>query len=313
VGWICALAIEMAAAVGMLDKRHDSLPQDSRDHNNYVLGQIGPHNVAITCLPAGVPGVTPAARVASHTLPTLTSLRFGLMVGIGGGVPSQENDIRLGDVVVSQPTKTFGGVIQYDFGKTVQEGKFERTGTLNRPPDVLLRAVASLQAKHLMEEPALSTYLSEMGSKFPRLASTSTFPGSEYDHLFEATYDHPATEVTCANCRTDRLVTRTKRGDTVPAIHYGLIASGNQVMRDGKTRERLRSELQVLCFEMEAAGLMDDFPCLVIRGICDYADSHKNKRWQPYAAATAAAYAKELLNVISATQVVQTTAIRAGE
>jgi nucleoside phosphorylase len=64
---------------------------------------------------------------------------------------------------------------------------------------------------------------------------------------------------------------------------------------------------------MEAAGLMDDFPCLVIRGICDYADSHKKKRWQPYAAATAAAYAKELLNVISATQVVQTTAIRAGE
>jgi nucleoside phosphorylase len=312
VGWICALAIEMAAAVGMLDKRHDSLPQDSRDHNNYVLGQIGPHNVAITCLPAGVPGVTPAARVASHMLSTFTSLRFGLMVGIGGGVPSQENDIRLGDVVVSQPTKTFGGVIQYDFGKTVQEGKFERTGTLNRPPDVLLRAVASLQAKHLMEEPALSTYLSEMGSKFPRLASTSAFPGSEHDHLFEATYDHPATEVTCANCRTDRLVTRTKRGDTIPAIHYGLIASGNQVMRDGKTRERLRSELQVLCFEMEAAGLMDDFPCLVIRGICDYADSHKNKRWQPYAAATAAAYAKELLNVISATQVVQTTAIVKG-
>jgi nucleoside phosphorylase len=64
---------------------------------------------------------------------------------------------------------------------------------------------------------------------------------------------------------------------------------------------------------MEAAGLMDDFPCLVIRGICDYADSHKNKRWQPYAAATAAAYAKELLNVISATQVVQTTVINAGE
>jgi hypothetical protein len=49
---------------------------------------------------------------------------------------------------------------------------------------------------------------------------------------------------------------------------------------------------------MEAAGLMDDFPCLVVRGICDYADSHKNKLWQGYAAAMAAAYAKELLSVI---------------
>jgi hypothetical protein len=77
-------------------------------------------------------------------------------------------------------------------------------------------------------------------------------------------------------------------------------------MRHGATRERLRKELDVLCFEMEAAGLMDDFPCLVVRGICDYADSHKNKRWQGYAAATAAAYAKELLSVIPGNQLVST-------
>jgi hypothetical protein len=83
-----------------------------------------------------------------------------------------------------------------------------------------------------------------------------------------------------------------------PFIHYGLIASGDQVMRHSATRERLRKELNVLCFEMEAAGLIDDFLCLVVRGICDYANSHKNKLWQGYAAATAAAYAKELLSVI---------------
>jgi nucleoside phosphorylase len=89
-------------------------------------------------------------------------------------------------------------------------------------------------------------------------------------------------------------------------VHYGLIASGNQVMRHGGTRDRLRRELDVLCFEMEAAGLMDRFPCLVIRGICDYADSHKNKCWQAYAAATAAAYAKELLGVIAGDEVADT-------
>jgi nucleoside phosphorylase len=95
-----------------------------------------------------------------------------------------------------------------------------------------------------------------------------------------------------------------------PFIHYGLIASGDQVMRHGATRERLRKELDVLCFEMEAAGLMDDFPCLVVRGICDYADSHKNKLWQGYTAATAAAYAKELLSVISGNSISQINNLR---
>jgi len=94
-------------------------------------------------------------------------------------------------------------------------------------------------------------------------------------------------------------VPRARRVSQEIMVHYGTVASGNQVIRDGVTRDQLNSELGgVLCFEMEAAGLMNSFPCLVIRGICDYADSHKNKKWQPYAAATAAAYAKELLSVI---------------
>jgi nucleoside phosphorylase len=309
VGWICALPIEMAVAVGMLDERHESLPQDQHDHNNYTLGRVGQHNIAIACLPAGVTGVTSAARVASQMSSTFSALRFGLMVGIGGGVPSGGNDIRLGDVVVSQPTGTSGGVIQYDFGKTVQEGRFERTWSLNRPPDLLLNAVASLKARHMVDEPLLSRYVAEMGSKYSRLRVASTYPGVEDDQLFEAEYDHPVGETSCANCDNGRMVRRADREDRGPVIHYGLVASGNQVMRDGRTRERLRREMNVLCFEMEAAGLMDNFPCLVVRGICDYADSHKNKRWQPYAASTAAGYAKELLNIISGNQVVGTRTV----
>jgi hypothetical protein len=78
-------------------------------------------------------------------------------------------------------------------------------------------------------------------------------------------------------------------------VHYGLIASSNQVIKDTKTRDRLAEELGIICFETEAARLMVNFPCLVIRGIIDYADSHKNDQWQSYAAATTAAYAKEML------------------
>jgi nucleoside phosphorylase len=88
-------------------------------------------------------------------------------------------------------------------------------------------------------------------------------------------------------------------------VHYGLIASGNQVIKDASFRDKINKRLGggVLCFEMEAAGLMNNFPCVVIRGICDYADSHKNKDWQEHAAAVAAAFAKELLEVIPPAQV----------
>jgi hypothetical protein len=93
-------------------------------------------------------------------------------------------------------------------------------------------------------------------------------------------------------------------------IHYGTIASGNQVIKDAPTRDRLSKELGgVLCFEMEAAGLMNDFPCLVVRGICDYADSHKNKAWQPYAAATAAACAKSILSLVPAVEAIKTAVV----
>lgn len=303
VGWICALATELAVARAMLDERHDSLPQDRRDNNNYTLGRIGPHHVAIACLSDGVMGVTSAARVAEQMLWTFTSLRFGLMVGIGGGVPGGQDDIRLGDVVVSRPEGSFGGVIQYDYGKTVQRGRFEKIGSLNRPPDVLLKALASVKAAHMMEGPMFPRFLSEMGDKFPRLRPASAPPASSADRLFKADYDHVEGEMTCAKCRANQEVIRRAREESGPMVHYGLIASGNQVMKHGKTRERLRRELNILCFEMEAAGLMDSFPCLVIRGICDYADTHKNKEWQLHAAAAAAAYAKELLNTIPGSQI----------
>ncbi|KAL4781273.1 purine and uridine phosphorylase [Aspergillus varians] len=276
VGWICALSTELAAAQALLDEIHPPLPQDASDRNNYTLGRMGPHNVVMACLPAGVIGTVSAARVANSMLSTFRLLRFGLMVGIGGGVPG-DKDVRLGDVVVGEPAGPFGGVIQYDFGKTVQNGEFRRTGSLNRPPDLLLTAISRLKADHYRKRPSLEKHLSEIVDKYPDLSARFSHPGAEHDILFE-----------------------TSRS---PHIHYGLIASGNQVMRSGRTREQLRRDLNIICFEMEAAGVVDVFPCLVIRGICDYSDSHKNKGWQGYAAATAAAYAKELLGVISGSQV----------
>jgi nucleoside phosphorylase len=298
VGWVCALPVELAAAQVMLDEEHECLGQDANDTNLYTLGGIGGHNVVIACLPAGQTGTNSATAVAVLMKSTFKSIQFGLMVGIGGGVPSAEADIRLGDVVISQPHKGHGGVVQYDSGKTTPGG-FERKGFLNAPPTVLLNAVAKIRANHLIERGSLSEHVSKL-SDWSVFARDHAGP----DVLFEAGYDHLG-GATCDLCSKDRVVERQPRGNQIVA-HYGTIASGNQVMRDGATRDRISMEFGgVLCFEMEAAGL-NSFPCLVIRGICDYADSHKNKKWQAYAAGTAAAYAKEVLSVIPSEEVTPT-------
>jgi nucleoside phosphorylase len=288
---VCALPIELAAAQEMLDEEHQDLHLSLDDTNLYTLGRIGEHNVVIACLPAGQTGTNSATSVVMQMKSSFPSIRFSLMVGIGGGVPSADADVRLGDVVVSQPHQGYGGVVQYDFGKTTPSG-YKRTGFLSAPPTVLLNALAMVQANHNRNRSNISTYLSKF-NHLPKFARTNAGP----DVLFEATYDHVG-GATCGSCSKERVIERQPREEIL--VHYGTIASGNQVIREGRTRDRVSSEFGgVLCFEMEAAGLMNCFPCLVIRGICDYADSHKNKKWQAYAAGTAAACAKEILSVIS--------------
>ncbi|PYH90847.1 kinesin [Aspergillus ellipticus CBS 707.79] len=279
VGWICALPIELAAAQAMLDETHQTIPLPPNDHNTYSLGRIGSHNVVMACLPNGEYGTASAAVVAMQMLSTFPSVHHGLMVDIGGGIPGDDADIRLGDIVVSQPTGSYGGVVQYDYGKAL-EGHFQRTGMLNRPPQSLLTALTKLQARHLRS-----------GNNIPEILHQMYF-------LFPTYYSHMGSTNTCNQCDKSNAITRAPREVNAPVVHYGLIASGNWVVKDSKVRDRLQREFGAYCVDMEAAGLMNNFPCVVIRGICDYADSHKNKEWQGYAAAVAAAYAKELLSEI---------------
>lgn len=178
-------------------------------------------------------------------------------------------------MVVSTPGRYDGGVIQYDFGRMVAEGDFVRTGILNPPPTVFLTAINALRAKHYSGEIQLADDLSAMN---PKLKPKYAYPGAENDILFEAEYDHVSGDRNCDQRDKNKAISRPDRDGTEPVIHNGTIASSNQVMRHGGTRERLTQESWVLSFEMEAAGLMNYFPCLVIRGICDYADTHKNKQ-----------------------------------
>ncbi|KAJ6033759.1 uncharacterized protein N7446_007947 [Penicillium canescens] len=294
IGWICALPIEAAAAAEMLDEHFGILEeQDAADSNTYTLGRIGKHHVVIACLSGGQYGTTSATAVANNMLRTFSkSLRIGLMVGIGGGIPSAAHDIRLGDVVISYPQGTCGGVIQYDTGKIIADGEFERTGSLNSPPRALLTAVGTMRAAMLRDDPRYPEYLQNAIGRTARTRKNFGRPTAQSDRLFQANHDHPASARSCAGCLAEWEQTRHEREDNDPQPYYGIIASGNKVIKHGPTRDQLGLDTGALCLEMEAAGLMLDFPCVVIRGVCDYADSHKNKEWQGYAALAAAAYTK---------------------
>ena len=263
----------------MLDKIHPQLSQSPGDDNAYMPGEISGHNIVLTCLPSGVYGIVSAATVAVHMRITFPSIRFGLMVGIGGGVPSTKNDIRLGDVVVSKPTGALDGVVQYDYGKTIASGVFQQTGTMNQPPQVLLNAIARLHADDFLgHNQTVVDAISDVLDMNVEMKASFSRPAHEQDRLFHPAYDHPQREDTCINCDKRQLIHRDPRTSGEPRIHYELITSGNQVMKHGKTRDGLAKEHEMLCFEMEAAGLMNQLPCLVIKGVCDYSDSHKKAR-----------------------------------
>lgn len=294
IGWIAALPKEGVAARVMLDEIHAGLGQQPQDENEYTLGRIGKFNVVLATLPQT--GKASAAVSATNLQRAFPNVKYMLLVGIGGGVPFPESkDIRLGDIVVSSDN-THGGVIQYDFGKTVESGKFIEIGHLDRPRPRLTNAVNALRQAHEVEGS------DEIVDHIKAAATTKVskqyyiYPGPEMDVLYMAEYDGEGDEhETCERCAESKKYLREERDSTNPKVFYGNIGSADRVMKHGTTRDKYGKERNILCFEMEAAGIMDHYHCLVIRGICDYADAHKNKVWQEYAATTAAAYAKTLI------------------
>ncbi|KAF5856661.1 hypothetical protein ETB97_007050 [Aspergillus alliaceus] len=252
----------MTAAIAMLNDKHPQLQNPVTDSNAYALGTPAGHNVVIACLPFGIYG----------------TIQYALTVGIGGGVPSKLLDIRLGDVVVSKPAGQDSGVVQYDYGKTVRGGRFEQTGMLNHPPQLLLTHISRLEAERraTKDNNGISGVIAKVLDERPSMIDEFGCPGQDQNR-----------------------VQRDPLDSLGPQVCYGLIASGDKVMKDSQTRDRLAHKTGAICFEMGAAGLMNQLPCLVIRGICDYAGSYKNRKWQGYAALTAAVYGKLLSSAVA--------------
>ncbi|KAL1640930.1 hypothetical protein SLS58_006546 [Diplodia intermedia] len=254
----------------LLDERHEKpsrWTQPINDQNKYSWGRIQNHNMVLACLPKGVYGTTNAATVAATMLSSFTSIRIGLT-----------REIRLGDVVIGRPGDDGGGgVVQYDRGKATADAKFGRTGVLDKPPMVLLTAMSDLESKQMRGELRIPAMIAGV-SEDMKVRWGFRYQSAHSDPLLQASDE-----------QQDR--------STLPVLWFGTIASGNAVVKSArKTAEIVRlAGKDTVCIEMEAAGLMDGFPCLVVRGICDYADAGKNDKWQNYAALTAAAAAKELL------------------
>ncbi|KAL4947624.1 putative kinesin light chain [Aspergillus filifer] len=303
---ICALTLEAEAVEDLFDETYDRLGEyygkQPRDDNAYVNGRIGKHNVVLCYMPGM--GKGSAASVASSLKISYKRIEVALVVGICGGAPypSSGGEIFLGDVIISD------SVVQYDFGRQYPCGYEKKTAIRSK--------LAGLKARRSRKDfqEKLSRHLQALQESSPGWLCPSVD-----DVLYEASYQHKhydlgstcicldsASEDTCKaaidssctllNCDLARVCRRRLHTEhTSPIVHIGTVASADTVMKSGEHRDRLAQLEGAVGFEMEGAGVWDNISCIIVKGVCDYADSHKNKAWQAYTAATGAAAAKSFL------------------
>ncbi|KAL9945171.1 hypothetical protein D7B24_002149 [Verticillium nonalfalfae] len=301
VAIICALTKEADPVEALFDNYWDEVerpPYDKArgDSNAYTTGSIGRHNVVLAYMPGM--GKTSAAAVAANCRISYPNIKLALVVGICGVVPFDpvsNAEIVLGDVIISH------GVSQYDVGRRHVSGEAVRKETLTDPLGGPNSDIRTLLAR--LEGPRGQKILQAGIQNHLRVLQrdpdlSAEYPGAGRDQLYESAYEHIRARESCRDCGcTGNVIPRRRLGQGAhpPAVHYGLLASGDTVMRSGKHRDQFALERGIVGFEMEGAGVWNVLPCVVIKGACDYADSHKTKEWQTYAAATAAACMKEFL------------------
>ncbi|KAJ5623413.1 hypothetical protein N7490_012018 [Penicillium lividum] len=321
VAIMCALKTEADAVQAMFLERWDDdgiyqYGKQDNDPNSYSTGLIGSHNVVLVHQPRM--GKANAANTTAACSMSFLNIKLALIVGVCGGVPfpGTRKEILLGDVVFSK------GIVQYDFGRRYPD-QFRRKVTIDDQPGRPDRQISSLLARLETEnhrailQRTIATYLDELRLEEADSSSTdSPYPGAETDQLYEAQYDHKhhnefekcnscrdkicdtAMKSTCEDleCDKGRLVPRLRQNQkNRPSVHFGLVASGDTVVKSGIVRDKIAKEENVIAYEMEGSGVWDTIPCVIIKGVCDYADSHKNKLWQEYAAMAAATSAKAFL------------------
>ncbi|KAL3470789.1 hypothetical protein BJX99DRAFT_267213 [Aspergillus californicus] len=320
VAIICALPLEADAIEAHFDATYDRLGlvygKQHGDTNAYITGKIGKHNVVVCYLPTI--GKASAASAAANLQTSYTEIKLTLLVGICGGVPSISGgrQIFLGDIIISE------AVVEYDLGRQYPGGFHAKRS----PPRALDRDIKSLLT--VLESTKTRIELEELASmnlcRVQQLNARWQTPLLADDVLFEESYHHKhhasmgrvcscmngddicdeALSIDCKNlgCGEARITRRHDRTGPV-RIHFGPMGSADTVMKSGFHRNILASNEGIIGFEMEGAGVWNNLAtCIVIKGVCDYADSHKDKKWQDYAAATGASAAKAFLRFYNPTK-----------
>ncbi|KAL4789393.1 putative kinesin light chain [Aspergillus venezuelensis] len=317
---ICALPLEADAVEALFDQHYDRLGKyygkQQGDANAYINGRIGKHDVVLCYMPGM--GKGSAASVASSLLVSYPGVKLALVVGICGGAPPppEYKEIFLGDVVISD------SVIEYDFGRQYPGGFQRKTGvkdTLGRPGREIRALLNGLRAENARSE--LQNQAQHYLHTLQQTGTKWCHPGVD-DILFKARYLHKhPTHASPAGCSCfgsdspDQICEEALQKDCndlgcdqrqqvrhrefsealQTSIYIGPVASADTVMKSGQHRDEIVKIEKVIGFEMEGAGVWDNVPCIIIKGVCDYADSHKSKAWQAYAAATGASVAKAFL------------------
>jgi nucleoside phosphorylase len=328
---VCALKLERDAVEALMEvdfkEEGRTYGKASRDRNAYTTGVLGGKAVVLA-YPRDM-GTLNAATVATELRSSFRNIKLGLVVGVAGATPRtrQGTDIVLGDLVIST------SVVQYDFGRQYPDG-FRRRGeiesTLGRSDTEIANFIAFLEGYRTLQRLRRNT-----NKYREQLVSTMELvrPSVERDRVFPPTYRHKHRDTrwceTCSKCiqwddpvceeaersgcdelgcedsaavrRADDSAQHSSGGSSsaqavrMTRIHFGRVASSNGVMKSGMHRDRVVKREGVVAFEMEGAGTWDQLPTVIVKSVCDYADSHKNKAWQDYAAVTAASCAKALL------------------
>lgn len=271
VGWICASPEGLTTAVACLDAQHKPVPRIPRGGHLYSFGEINGHYIVIGCSDISENRQTSVANLAAMMRENFPGIKLCLSVSIGGAVPSGGQNIRLGDVAVGSR-----GVLGLGMDGVLQPARPGYTA-----PMLLCRAASDLWVKSEMDGPTLGRDMQSIMSK------------------------------RCQQWRDCYSRPDSSSDNDGPAVHRGWIASGTTMLTSADDRKALADRKDVVCFEMEAAKLMEvselaeGFPVMLIRGICDYCDTHKNEQWQPHATMSAAVYARALLRHISPREIKQ--------
>lgn len=306
VGWICDDVHELDTSAAMLDQEYrDVKGQHLNDTQRYRWGSIAGQKIVMACLVDDAGGKRSSLTVATHMIRSHPSIRFGFSVGTGTGIPTDGNDLRLGDVVVSVAS---GNIVKYDLRKKLVG---ELLQTNSRPVEasaILRQMLHQVGDLHNGKGPRIASHIHDMFVRQPNMHSAHAFPGREQDLLYDGECAHDS-DSRCSDCGTYKEVRRPPRldaygkADHEPRIHYGLTASGDAIITNAETRDWLLCHAKPLCCEVSIGGLMERFPFLAVRGIEDYADSYHRPNWSGYAFATAAAYVLEILSVLTAKDV----------